>query len=287
MDFLTTEPGRIISMILIVVITFWLSAQLKNLLYRLRFKILKSKNIEVHGSFFILTSVIQVSIILLGVSYAVSLDPSVKSLSTSLLASAGLTAAIVGFAAKDVLSNFVSGAIIIIFRPFTITHWIKVEDVHEGWVEEIKLLYTVVKDERNKRMIIPNSEILSKNLINSSYRNKTVGEFIDFNIAYDSDITLAKNIIGEVASNDPTCVHNPSLMKLEEGAQKVEVEIEKFGEYAIVLRALVWLEKPGEVMRMRWRINQQVFDRFKKEGITIPYPSRNVIIQDSSRKRTQ
>ena len=91
-----------------------------------------------------------------------------KSLTTSLLASAGIAAAIIGFAAKDVLANFVSGAVIIIFRPFTLTHWIKVGNLHEGKVEEIKMLYTVIRDTSNRRLIIPNSKIVSSDVVNSS-----------------------------------------------------------------------------------------------------------------------
>ncbi len=98
--------------------------------------------------------VIRLSILFAGIAYAISLDPNIESATTSFLASAGVATIIVGFAAKDALSNLVSGIMIIIFRPFTISHWIKVGDV-EGTVEQIKMLHTVIKDPHNRRLIIP------------------------------------------------------------------------------------------------------------------------------------
>jgi small-conductance mechanosensitive channel len=279
MEFLKTETGRIIAMVLVIIIAFWLGWLVKKLMYFI-YKKASGKHKVDPGRFFLIAAVTRFTILLLGVGYAISLEPSIKSFSTSLLAGAGIATAIVGFAAKDVIANFVSGAVIIIFRPFTITHWINVLDVHEGTVEEIKMLYTVIKDKTNRRMIIPNSKIISTYVINSSYRDERICQYVEFKISYGSDIKKAMEIIGEVAEAHPFCIDNRTSVQKEENKPKVEVRLMNFGEYAITLRALVWVNNPLHARTVRWALNEKVRERFDQIGIEIPFPYRNLILKN-------
>jgi small-conductance mechanosensitive channel len=201
-------------------------------------------------------------------------------MSTSVLASAGIATAIVGFASKDVLANFVSGAVIMIFRPFTISHWININNEHEGWVEEIKFLYTVIRDKRHQRMIIPNSKIIANYIINSSYREEFVCQYVEFNVAYGTDIQKARSIIQEVAEANPHCIDHRSPAQKQENEPIVEVRLQLFGTYAITLRALVWVNDPSKASTMKWALNEQINERFKQEEIEIPFPYQNLIIKN-------
>jgi small-conductance mechanosensitive channel len=281
MEFLKTETGRILTMIVVILLAVLLSSLAKKLMNFLFIKISGKREVE-PGGFYLITVAMRFVIILIGVSYAISFEPSIKSMSKSLLASAGIATAIVGFAAKDVLSNFVSGIVIILFRPFTITHWINVNNVHEGWVEEIKMLYTVIRDKRHQRMIIPNSKIVSNYVINSSYGDKFVCQYIEFNVSYNSDIKKAKKIIREIAEADPHSVDNRTAVQKKENHPIVEIRMQALGEYAIVLRALVWVSKPANASTMKWCLNEKVKEQFDQEGIEIPFPYRNLIMKNES-----
>lgn len=278
LEFFKSEFGRIVLMVLILLGAYWTGWFLKRLAYKL-FKKTKERHGIDPGKFFLIAALTRFAIILFAVGYAISLEPHISSMSTTMMATAGIATAIVGFAAKDVLANFVSGAVIIIFRPFTISHWINVDNVHEGTVEEITMLYTVIKDKTNRRMIIPNSKINSNYVINSSYRDARICQYVEFGVSYSSDIHIATQIIQEVAEAHPFCIDNRSAIQKEKNAPIVEVRLMNFGEYAITLRALIWVNDPLDARTVRWALNDNIKEKFGKAGIEIPFPYRNLIIR--------
>ena len=281
MEIMNSEIGRIVSMILILLVSVGVGWIIKKGMFFL-FQKSRTRHKTDPGRFLLLTSVVRLVILLIGVSYAISLEPQIKSLTTSLLASAGIATAIIGFAAKDVLANFVSGAVIIIFRPFTLTHWIKVGNLHEGKVEEIKMLYTVIKDTSNRRLIIPNSKIVSSDVVNSSYREEHVRQIAKFQISFESDIKEAKKIIREVCEQSPLSMDIRTDAQKQNMKPKVEVRLLEFGTYSITLGAFVWVENPVDALKVHWIFNEEVREGFNKAGIQIPYP--NLIVKEMKSK---
>ena len=271
-----SEFGRIALMIIILLLSVGVGWIIKKGMFFVYQKS-SARHKTDPGRFLLITSFLRLAILLIGVSYAISLEPHVKSLTTSLLASAGIATAIIGFAAKDVLANFVSGAVIIIFRPFTLTHWIKVGNLHEGKVEEIKMLYTVIRDTSNRRLIIPNSKIVSSDVVNSSYREDHVREIVKFQISFESDIEVAKKIIREVCEKSPLSIDIRTDAQKQDKRPKVEVRLLEFGTYSIILGALVWVENPVDALKVHWIFNEEVKEGFNKAGIVIPYP--NLIVK--------
>ncbi len=202
MEFLTTDTGRLVAMIGIIILTF-IGSHLILLILKWIYGKIQGGHKITPGGFYLFAVVLRFIIILLGISFAISFEPRLKSLSMSFLASAGVATAIVGLSAKTTLSNMVSGFVILVTRPFTILDWINVGDKHEGTVEEIKIMYTVIRDVNFRRLIIPNSEILGSYVINSTFRDEHILEFIEYGISYSSDVQKAKKIIREVAEEHP------------------------------------------------------------------------------------
>ncbi len=277
MDILNSEYGRIVLMILIILVSLLLGWIVKKAIY-LIFINVRAKRKSDPGIYVLYIFLLRLTILIIGISFAISLEPSIKSATTSLLASAGLATAIIGFASKDVLTNLVSGAMIVIFRPFTLGHWIKVGNITEGSVEEIKMLYTVIKDVTNRRLIIPNSKILSTDVINSSYREEDVVQYVEFDISYESDVKKAKEIIRDVAEASPLRIDKRTKVQQANNDPIVEVRLFELGTYSITLKALVWVDNPRDAKKVYWSLNEEVRDRFNKAGIIIPYP--HMIIKD-------
>ena len=275
MEFFKTDAGIIISMILVIIL-FSLISRLVNKLMTFLYLKISEKHKPDPGKFLLLSTIVRFTIIFIGVSYAISLHPSIKSVSTSLLASAGLATAIVGFSAKDVLANFVAGFTIIIFRPFTITNWIKVGEDHEGIVEEIKLLHTVIKDVSNRRMIVPNSKIVSNYVINSSYKDERIRQNVEFKIVLSSDFNKAIEIIREIAEASPLSIDNRSSDEKSEHFPIVEVKLKHFESSTIVLDARVWVNNPKDARTIRWDLNGKVKERFDQKGIEMAQPNLNL-----------
>jgi small conductance mechanosensitive channel len=279
MEFFTTDTGRLVAMIGIIILTFIGSHVLVKLLKWVYGKIHGRHNIT-PGGFYLFAVVLRVIIMLVGISYAISFEPRLKSLSMSFLASAGVATAIIGLSAKATLSNMVSGFVILVTRPFSILDWINVGDKHEGTVEEIKLQYTVIRDVNFRRLIIPNAEILGSYIINSTFRDEHILEFVDFGISYDSDIQKAKKIIQEVAEAHALSLDKRTLKQKKENVPQVELRLMNFGDFAITLRALVWVKDATDARKMRWVLNEKVKEQFDKEGIEIPFPYHNIIVKN-------
>lgn len=279
-----TEQGLIVMMILIVLASLvlgWIVKKVMHLIYSRR----TSKHKVDPGKYVLIIFITRLILFCVGVGYAISLDPNIESATTSFLASAGVATIIVGFAAKDVLSNLVSGIMIIVFRPFTISHWIKVENVTEGTVEEIKLLYTVITDITNRRLIIPNSKILSSDIINSSYRNEDVIQMVMYEISYEDDFEKAKKIIRDIAEASPLSMDKRTKLEIENNDPFVEVGLYKLGAYSITLCAFIWVENPKDAITINWCLNQKVREQFNQAGIEIPYP--NLVVRDIHEEKLQ
>ena len=109
-------------------------------------------------------------IILVGVAVALSNFGSISRLATSLLASGAIAAAILGFAARQTLANFVAGIMLAVTQPLRVGDWVFVEDQY-GVVEDIRLNYTFLRSLGGQQIVIPNEKLASGIL-----RNDTLGE---------------------------------------------------------------------------------------------------------------
>jgi len=121
-------------------------------------------------------------IILVGVAVALSNFASISRVAGSLLASGALAAAILGFAARQTLANFVAGIMLAVTQPLRVGDWVFVEDEH-GVVEDVRLNYTFLRTAGGQRIVVPNERLASGIL-----RNDTLGEGV---VGLDVGIWLA------------------------------------------------------------------------------------------------
>ncbi len=196
--------------------------------------------------------------------------PSLKTLGASLLAGAGILAAIVGFASQEAFSNIISGLFILIFKPFRIGDILQFKDGLKGKVQDITFRHTVIKDFENKRIIMPNSVISNETLINSSFEDEKIRKRINFSISYESDMDLAIAIIREEIMKHPFCFDNRIVKN--ETTPVVDVFILDLADYAVVIQARVWTENQLMAFKLKCEILKSIKERFDKEGIEIPYP---------------
>ncbi|MEX2588974.1 MAG: mechanosensitive ion channel domain-containing protein, partial [Chitinophagales bacterium] len=153
------------------------------------------------------TSFIVFSIAITLVFYSI---PSLRAIGVTLFASAGIFAAILGFASQQAFSNIISGIFIVFFKPFRVGDTIKIGVDVFGTVEDITLRHTVIKSFENRRIVIPNSIISSETIVNSNLTDERMCNFIEFGISYDSDVDLAFKIICEEAMKHPNIIDGRS-----------------------------------------------------------------------------
>ena len=199
--------------------------------------------------------------------FYVSLIPGLKGIFSTLLASAGLTALVFGFAAKSTLSNFISGTALAIYRPFRIGDKVKIEE-SVGTVEDITLRHTIVRTWRGERLIIPNEKIDNMTLINYSIIDQTMLCTVELGVSYDTDLDLARRLILEEAAQCPHILQAPD---------EPWVRVVGHQDFAIALRLYAWTANKDDDWATQWWILERIKKRFDAEGVEIPFPYRTLV----------
>jgi len=206
--------------------------------------------------------------------------PPLKTVGVTLFASAGIFAAIIGFASQAAFSNIISGIFIVIFKPFRVGDIVKVTDQSSGTIEDITLRHTVIRDFENKRLVIPNAVISAETIHNYNLIDEKVRNHIFYGISYDSDVELAMKIIREEAVAHKNFVDNRSQSEKERGEPTVIIRLVEFGDSSVNLRAQVWSKDPMLGFELKCDINQSIKKRFDREGIEIPFPHRTLVYKE-------
>ena len=193
------------------------------------------------------------------------------------IAGAGIVGLAIGFAAKDTLSNLISGILLIIDRPFEVNDRIEVWSAPAGsatWgdVIDIGLRATKIKTTDNIVIIIPNNEIMRRDIINYTIISEKIRVRINIGIAYDADLQKTKNVILQVAQATEGVADDPPP----------KVVVRNFGESSVDLQLRVWIHDARKRMDTISYITDKVKEAFDREGIEIPYPKRDIFITQKS-----
>ena len=191
------------------------------------------------------------------------------------IAGAGVMGVAVGFAAKDTLSNLIAGILLIIDRPFEIGDRIEVWSAPAGsasWgdVIDIGLRATRIKTTDNIVVIIPNNEIMTRDIVNYTTIYSSIRVRINIGVAYDADIAKAKALIIQAASSADWILAEPAP----------KVVVRNFGESSVDLQARVWIKEARKRMDTIDHITDTVKALFDENGIEIPFPKRDITIVD-------
>lgn len=195
--------------------------------------------------------------------------PMLRSKATFIFSGAGILAAIIGFAAQAAISNLIAGAFIVIFKPFRVGDFIRLDESRVGIVQDITLRHTVINNFENKRLIIPNSIISTESVLNHTIEDSQVLSFNNFYIGIYADVDLARKIIQEEVSKLNYIIDNPNS-KISSDKNNVEVRFISSQNYRIQLRAYIWISEPFEEFRNRALLAESVHKRFISEGIDMP-----------------
>ncbi len=224
----------------------------------------------------------------LGIFWIFSKIPYFNSLGTALFASAGVMAAVVGFASQKAFSNIIAGIFILIFKPFRVGDAIEVSNGRRGIVEEITLRHTVIRDYEHRRLVIPNNVMSDDTIVNSCFGDKKIRKFIEIGIAYDADMDQAETIIRKEIENHPLCIDNRTDEEKKNQVPIVPIKLISLGDFSITLRAFAWAKDYDTSLLLQWDVLKSIKKAFDKEGIEIPYPYRTLVFKNdlSSQQET-
>ena len=178
----------------------------------------------------------------------------------------GAIALAVGFAAQDLLGNFVAGVFILKDKPFEVGDWIEWGG-NSGRVEEIDLRVSRVRTFDNELVTVPNGD-LANNAVTNPVAYDTLRQKFVFGIGYDDDIETATDIIVEKAEAHEEILDDPG----------VSVRLVELGDSAVGLQSRWWIADPdrGDFVRVRSEYVTAVKEAFDDAGIDMPYVHRQL-----------
>jgi MscS family membrane protein len=180
---------------------------------------------------------------------------------TALIAALGLTGFALSLAAKDTLTNIIAGLSIAVSQPFRINDRIYSDDV-DGWVDviDIGLRSTRVLTRDNRMVIIPNSSLSDKSVINYSFPNSNYRLQVDIGVAYDTDINTARQVLLDaVRQVDGVMADKP-----------VQVLFVEFADAAMVFRVRWWIENYADMRKVSDKVYQGIQEALDARGIVSP-----------------
>ena len=181
----------------------------------------------------------------------------------ALLALSVASGFIIGFAFQDTLGNLAAGFMIALTKPFKAGDYVDVAG-ESGTINSVGISITTMTTVDNKKIIIPNSKIWGNPIINYTANKKRMID-MRVGIAYSDDMGKAINIAMNVLSKNKHVIKDPTPT----------VAVAELGDSSVNLLVRPWV-KTSDYWGAKWQINQQLKEAFDKEGISIPFPQRDV-----------
>lgn len=188
-------------------------------------------------------------------------------LSNLALVAGGLSLGI-GFGLQNVVSNFVSGLILLAERPFKAGDWI-VAGAVSGTVKKISVRATEIETFQRQTVILPNSELINGAVGNWTHRNKLGRIEIPVGVAYGSDVKRVHEILLEIARGHPLVLKNPEPFVL----------FAAFGESSLNFEIRMFLSDIGNGSIVQNDVRFAILEAFEKENIHIPSPRRDILVK--------
>ncbi len=251
--------ARNIALFVITLVAFWILAKLVSRAV--------SKGLSAMGNLSVLLTKFIISmtrrtIMIIGILVALAaLEVNIGPL----LAVIGAAGFVVAFALQSTLSNFASGIMIMFYRPFDVDDAVEVAGI-SGKVKSMNLVSTSLMTFDNKLMIVPNNSIWGNVITNATGSDQRRID-LTFGIGYEDDIDQAQKVLEEIVNNHPKVLKDPAPV----------IRVHELADSSVNFICRPW-SKTADYWTVYWDITRAVKERFDAEGISIPYPQRDVHI---------
>lgn len=186
-----------------------------------------------------------------------------------LIAALGAIGFIVGFALQGTLSNFASGLMILIYRPYDLGNVVNVAGI-TGSVSSMTLVSTTLKLPDNQVVVIPNNSIWGSTITNISGSDTRRVDMV-FGIGYNDDIEKTEQVLADILAKHPLVLDDPEPV----------IKVHELADSSVNFVVRPWV-KTGDYFTVYWDVTRAVKQRFDEEGISIPYPQQDVHLYNAS-----
>jgi small conductance mechanosensitive channel len=187
----------------------------------------------------------------------------------SLVALIGAAGLAVGLALQGSLANFAAGVLIVLFRPYRVGDWVEAAGV-AGSVVQVQVLTTILNTADNKQIVIPNGQIMSS-IITNYNANSTRRVDMVIGVSYGDDIDKVRNTLRDVVYADSRVLRNPEC----------QIAVSELAESSVNFVVRPWVQV-ADYWDVKFGLTEAIKKRFDQDGISIPFPQRDVHIFQSS-----
>lgn len=174
-----------------------------------------------------------------------------------------------GFGLQKVVSNLVSGVILLLDKSIKPGDVIEIEGAY-GWINQLNMRYASIVTRDNKEYLIPNEDLITNQVINWSYSDKLVRVRAPIGISYDSDVRLAMKLAEEAANRIDRVHKTPAPA----------CRLMGFGDSSVDMEVRFWIDDPTDgVNGVRSDVLLEIWDSFHENGIEFPFPQRDLHIK--------
>ena len=182
---------------------------------------------------------------------------------TSFIAIFGAAGLAVGLALQGSLSNFAAGVLIVLFRPYRVGDFIEGAGI-AGVVEQVQILTTVLRTGDNKRIIVPNGQIMDSIITNYS-ANDTRRVDMVVGVSYDDDLDKVRSVLEELVAAEERILDDPACT----------IAVSELADSSVNFVVRPWVPT-GDYWGVKFDMTEAIKKRFDKEGISFPFPQQDV-----------
>lgn len=251
--------------LLVCILILWIGFKLIKILKKTITKLLDKRNVEASLKTF-LTSFTDVILKILIVIMAMDVI-GIKA--TSFIAILGAMGLAVGMALQGTLQNFAGGVIILLLKPFKVGDYIEC-GAYKGYVREMRIFHTLIQPFNGRIIIVPNSELATKSLINHTHE-PIIRLDVVASVAYGTDLGKAKEILQSVIDADTRILKEPKAPK---------IVVTELGNSSVDFTLWMWT-KTGDYWGVWENIRENIYNAFNSNGIEIPFPQMDVHVKNN------
>lgn len=185
---------------------------------------------------------------------------------SAMVALVGGASFIIGFAMQDTLSNFANGLMVLIYEPFDVGDEVEIGGVN-GVVEAVTLVNTKILTDDSRTVFVPNKSVWGQVITNATTTPNRRVDLI-FGISYEDDIDAAQALLKKVVGEHELVLADPAP----------DIEVQEIGDSSVNLACRPWTRN-ANYWKVYWDINKRVKQAFDAEGISMPFPQRDIHLQ--------
>jgi|GEM_PF-548994 len=259
-----TTPLKIIIAITVLIVSFFIARYIKNLLDKRVFYKLRLDR----GARHTLSTMVRYAIV--GIAILIGLNVAGIPL-RSLAIFAGAFGIGIGFGMQNIISNFISGIILLIERPMRVGDVIILEDSALGTVEKFNARSTTIITPDGTTMTVPNSKFIETKITNLTHPVPQIRGCVKVGVAYGSNTVLVKKCLLEIVKQNPNVRTYPEPF----------VRFAEFGDSALIFELYFWADDPGKRWFTQSELNFAIDEVFQKNNIEIAFPQMDIHIRST------